>query len=138
MKPAAMVDQPRRRNDSATITVGYDGSSRSRRAVEWAAEEATIRDRSVRILTCFGGSPPPEPVGDTPAVVERMRSNATAMLDAELEACRARYPTTTFESDLLYGPAREHLVAEAKDSELLVVGTSGRGFLEAWRLGAVA
>ena len=40
-------------------------------------------------------------------------------------ACRARHPTTTFESDLLYGAAREHLVVEAKDSELLVVGTSG-------------
>ena len=131
----AMID---RATDAAMITVGYDGSSRARRAVEWAAQEATIRNCAVRIVTCFGGPPVHDSVGDTPAVDDRMRSNADAVLDTEVAACRDRHPTTTFEPELLYGTPREHLVVAAKDSDVLVVGTSGHGFLDAWRLGAVA
>ena len=120
------------------ITVGYDGSSRTGRAVEWAALEATMRNATVQLVTCFGGPPKLGWPDEAPPELAGPRRNVADVVDQALARCRDRHPTIRFDANVVYGLPEERLAAEAKGSDLLVVGTTGHGFLDAWRLGAVS
>ena len=53
-------------------------------------------------------------------------------------ASRRRHPSVRFVPTAVSGPPEHALLDIAGAGELLVVGTPGHGFLDAWRLGAVA
>ncbi len=123
----------------ATLTVGYDASSCARRALEWAAAAADGHGANVRVIACFGPPPVAEPwLGMVPGDLSVVGAEAERELDAAVEPLRAVHPDVSFQRVATFGAPAERLVEEAADSDLLVVGTSGHGSFDSWRLGSVA
>jgi nucleotide-binding universal stress UspA family protein len=127
--------------DRPTIVVGYDGSSRSLAAIEWAAREAHDRHAAVRVITCLGvrrasdaGTPLcPDLVPVCDAAVRLLENQVEDQAHHD-----ARIDPVEFSIDVVHGSAWERLVLESQGSEMLVIGTAGHLLLGAWRLGAVA
>jgi nucleotide-binding universal stress UspA family protein len=117
------------------IVVGIDRSDGARRALQWAVEEAALRDAAVEAIHVW--EPPltiSTPLGVAPLdlheddVSEEMRA-IQAVVDQVDPAVDVTYVAGS--------PAGALLVAAA-DADLLVVGTRGRGGFAGLLLGSVS
>lgn len=115
------------------VVVGVDGSPGSRRALAWAADEASLRDAVLRVVHAGDVSPGEAGVGSatTPGGTPR------ALVDDAAGEARAHHPLLAVRAEILRGPAMPALVEAAEVAELLVLGPRRRGALSA-RLGSVA
>lgn len=119
------------------IVVGTDGSDGSRRAVEWAAAEARLRDCPLVIVASrelpvlVDGTVPVWAEKDWDSLREdaEMLGTAIAAEYAEGLDCEVRS---------IEGPAARVLVDAARDADLLVVGSRGRGGFASLLLGSVS
>lgn len=135
--PAAGATDPGGVN--ATLTVGYDGSPAAQRAIRWAAVEAARREATVRVVSCYSVPIVVGPwIPSVPVDEVGIREEVTADLDRTLKAIAADHPHVRFEKVVVRGAPRDQLVAQAEGCDLLVVGSSGAGEVEAWLLGSVA
>jgi nucleotide-binding universal stress UspA family protein len=123
------------------IVVGIDGSADSKRALEWACEEAR-RDSSVRItavVAWLSTLPLASPwfVGyDLPP---DLTEATTAMLRQTVgEVVGERYVGVPIEQRVLCGSPGATLIAESVDADLLVVGSRGLGGFKGLLLGSVS
>jgi nucleotide-binding universal stress UspA family protein len=122
-----------------TYTVGCDGSTEAQRAVMWAATEAEFTGATVDVVACYTLPmviSPWTPIA--PYNEDTVRAAATKDLEAAIELGRQRHPTVSFTSRVVYGEPRFQLVAEAAESALLVVGSTGAGAAKSFILGSVA
>ena len=125
--------------DGATLTVGYDASPCARRALSWAAAAADGHAAKIRVIACFGPPPVTEPwLGMVPTDLSVVSAEADRELESAVEPLRVAHPDISFERMATFGPPAERLAEEAAGSDLLVVGTSGHGPFDSWRLGSVA
>lgn len=123
------------------IIVGVDGSSHSRRALEWAIGEATMRQVPLTVLTVaqdadgFWG---PVAYPGEVDVTSGIRKEAEEETDDALEklATEARPPAVTVQAIAGY-PAEEILNA-AKDADMIVVGSRGMGGFKKLLMGSVS
>jgi nucleotide-binding universal stress UspA family protein len=99
------------------VVVGVDGSPPSRAALRWAAVEAFRRNRRLRIVHACAEDPD------------------DVLADAVAEA-RTILPDVAGRA--VPGDAAGVLLGEARDAELLVVGSRGRGGLASFLLGSVS
>lgn len=114
------------------IVVGVDGSDHSRRALEWAIEEARLRGTRVRAVLTWsymGEADSMLGVGTTDA-------DARAALDAMLAEVGdgAALVDPVAVNDL----AVHGLLEASKGAALLVVGSRGRGGIKGLLLGSVS
>ena len=119
------------------IVVGIDGSEISQRALEWAVEEARLRGAKVTILHAWSmgfiaASAFAAPVID-PAALERAAADVLETAVTSIDAS-----DVTVENALVCGGAAEALITAAKDADLLVVGSRGRGGFAELLLGSVS
>lgn len=132
---------------AGTIVVGVDGSPESQAALRWAAEEAALRD--ARLVAVWAWTfVPPAPIAEpgmipVPAMDYSGASEAErAAVEEEFEtALRTAFPTTPevdVERKLVQGDAAHVLEAEARDANLVVVGSRGRSGIAAALLGSVS
>ncbi|WP_326822803.1 universal stress protein [Streptosporangium sp. NBC_01756] len=121
------------------ILVGVDGSQTALEAVSWAVQEAALRGAGLRIVHIMPAWPL-EMAEDAPyADVGRwMRDGAASMLTDAVERAREQDGHVEVESLLLPGDPRLVLIEAAKDADLLVVGSRGRGGLAGLLLGSVS
>jgi nucleotide-binding universal stress UspA family protein len=98
----------------AELVVGTDGSATALRAVAWAATEARLRDRVLRIVHVA-------PYADTMAA----KRHALGILGHALTAAHQQERHATVTTDLLGGDPAETLVHTARGAALLVVGMVG-------------
>jgi nucleotide-binding universal stress UspA family protein len=134
------------------IAVGVDGSEESKRALEWAVEEARAHNATVEALYAYEYTPPSTEFGLEESGSPRMRDLHDARL--EREATLAREHAEAFVEDFVREidttgvtvrpvalhdrrPARM-LVERSKDVDLLVVGSRGRGGFAGLVLGSVS
>ncbi|HEY6533745.1 MAG TPA: universal stress protein [Acidimicrobiales bacterium] len=122
------------------IVVGVDGSVGSRSALRWAHAEAVLRSCPLEVvlvwqfpvmtsLPAFGAVPPPEDLsGDSEASLQ-------ATLQEEGVASTDAVPVTATVAE---GAAAAALIEVAKDADLLVVGSRGRGGFTGLLLGSVS
>jgi len=119
----------------ARIVVGVDGSEASFRAVDWAAAEAA--SRGIGLTVCVAVYGPPE------QAVLWAEPDLTPMLADQIVARaaeRARRVAADVAVDARVGvetPTR-HLLDQAGDADLLVVGSRGLGAFTGLLLGSVS
>jgi nucleotide-binding universal stress UspA family protein len=119
--------------------VGYDGTPAARRAVDWAADEATRRHLSLQVVHVVDRGL----VEATPSIgTSSELSGAIALADAVttegVELVRQRHPRLRVVGTTLVGSPRTVLVEVARDADLLVVGGRDHGGAAATVLGSVA
>ena len=121
------------------IVVGADGSAASAAAVTWAAGEAAARGASLEVVHAWSIPAISDPVSMMPIQLplDVMEQEARAVCDAAVAAAKAAgAPSVT--GSVRRGSAAEHLVAESKTADLVVVGSRGRGGFVGLLLGSVA
>jgi nucleotide-binding universal stress UspA family protein len=132
----------------AKILVGVDGSAGGLRALRWAATEARVRGASLHVVHAWmvpliDAIPEPWAIG-TPAVgsedkvYEHLAAAARSVLDTALEEARTAEPDLELVGELVESRAAPALLAAARDADLLVVGSRGRGGFKGLLLGSVS
>ena len=127
------------------ILVGVDGSSHSRKALEWAGDEAAEHGSDLTVVMAYL-SPPPPPSGPTSSVSEH---ETTAPREAAGEAAEQLLmetirnvlgddPPVKVQPRVREGNASKVLIDLSEDAELLVVGTRGHGGFAGMLLGSVS
>ncbi|WP_214102768.1 universal stress protein [Acrocarpospora catenulata] len=121
------------------IVVGVDGLRAGVEAVEWAAQEAVLRDVPLLVASavpawCL------EPGLHEPyrGIATWMADGGKAALTEAVEAARRAQPKVDVESALLGGDPRAALIQASREADLLVVGDSGLGALRGALIGSVA
>jgi nucleotide-binding universal stress UspA family protein len=123
----------------ATLVVGVDGSDGAQEALRYALGEARLRGAGLRAVTAWhmptmayasGGMVPDV----DPTVFEE---SASAALDAALAALGAQADGVEIERVVRMGQPAQVLVEEARDADLLVVGSRGHGGFAGLLLGSV-
>lgn len=121
---------------SRTVTVGLDGSPESLAAAEWAAREAGLRGLPLRLVNVW--EPVPEPMGQAPLlgadVEHEWRGRAPRRA---ADGIRLRHPGVEVIAGQFSGTAAEVLTEEAKDAELLVLGSRGLSGIGGYLVGSV-
>ncbi|NVM94959.1 universal stress protein [Arthrobacter wenxiniae] len=118
------------------VTVGVDGSDQARYAVLVAAEQAERTGSLLRIICAV--QPYTGSLAWMPAPVDReaLFAEIQTQLDAGEKWLRHHFPTLPVEVKLVEGSAVDVLVKASETSELLVMGTRGRGGFAGMMLGS--
>jgi nucleotide-binding universal stress UspA family protein len=123
---------------SNRIVVGVDGSPGARSALLWAADECRVRGQMLLVVHA------PD-LADTVAVnhggepaVRSLDEVGERMLSEHAAAASARQPSIVVTTRLGRIPAADALIGLSADSELIVVGTHGRGGIISSILGSVS
>ncbi|MFJ5837664.1 universal stress protein [Streptomyces shenzhenensis] len=118
------------------IVVGVDGSGRSLRALVWAAHEAALRHRPLRIIHVL-------PLVRSYATTEEGRDREASAWDLGIVAeaaaiAQEAHPDLEVTSALPSGVPAAVLLAEAEHAHTIVLGAKGRGGFGSLLLGSVA
>lgn len=121
------------------IVVGIDGSTPSRRALDWALREAARRQ--VDVVAVHGWEAPAATVGPVPTSLqpaEVLASASERLVAAELDAMRSVAPTIAREGRAVGRGGAQAILDAAATAALVVVGCRGRGSLVHRALGSVS
>jgi nucleotide-binding universal stress UspA family protein len=118
------------------VVVGVDGSDGSSRALHFAADEARLRDCSLRVVRAWH-MPPLAYQAYIPPNAYDGDMEAAAAIDEQVEAVLGSCELPT-EKVVCEGPAAGVLLDAAKGAELLVVGSRGHGGFAGLLLGSVS
>lgn len=118
------------------ITVGVDGSDQARFAVLVAAEQAERYGATLRIICAV--QPYTGSLAWIPAPVDRdaLFAEIQTQLDAGEKWLRNHFPKLPMQIELVEGSAVDVLVKASETSELIVMGTRGRGGFAGMLLGS--
>lgn len=123
----------------ARIVVGIDGSKGSKKALDWAAEEAKLHGATLELVHVYEAPFTHEPVGRVEDV-ERVMAGAHEMAKRTLESFRSEVDAgvrvKTF--PLLDSSASHALVEHSKGADMLVVSARGLGPFRRLVLGSVS
>jgi nucleotide-binding universal stress UspA family protein len=98
------------------VIVGYDGTERAERALDWATTEAGLRGRPLTITHAWHDAERDEDA-------KRLRREAEEVLAQAVERVRARAPGLAVTTDLYEGLPADRLVALSADADLVVLGS---------------
>ncbi|SEC16265.1 Nucleotide-binding universal stress protein, UspA family [Streptomyces sp. 2231.1] len=120
------------------MVVGVDGSERSLRAVDWAADEAALRGASLRLVHAslwerYEGT---TPTADTEEPSEELM--AEDVVEAAERRAHRRQPGVKVFTDVLPEEPEYALTRESRSALLLVLGCRGRSGMAEALLGSVS
>jgi nucleotide-binding universal stress UspA family protein len=124
------------------IIVGIDGSTHSRRALEWAVNEAAVRRVPLTVLTVnqavagYWGGPVAYP-GDQD-LTEKARGAAQEETDTVLEKVDEGSRPLSVTVRAVTGLPAEELLSATADADMIVVGSRGAGGFKRLLLGSVS
>ncbi|WP_033823966.1 universal stress protein [Kitasatospora sp. MBT63] len=114
------------------VTVGVDGSDASLVAAEWAAQEALLRGRPLRVLHALPLMPHLLPSWS------RQTRPAGDLLHEVRHVLAVRHPQLLVRTEEVHDVVTSALVAAGEDAELLVLGARGIGGFPELRVGSTA
>jgi nucleotide-binding universal stress UspA family protein len=122
------------------ILVGVDGSEPSLAAVRWAAAEARLRGRPVRLVHTFIGPMVAAPMMVPPYdwLPDVLRKEAEGLVQQAVEVARSVAPDVHVTGDVISGPAGQLLVEMSASAHLVALGHRGHGGFASLLLGSVA
>lgn len=138
--PVVLVPDDAETTGDGRVVVGIDGSENSRLAFAHALEAAALRGKSVTTVTSWNVevengvvvTEPGSPEWET--VDQRYRQMAERTIAKDREA----HPDIDVVVEVHHGRAADVLVEVAQGSDLLVVGSRGRGGFRGMLLGSVS
>ena len=110
------------------IVVGADGSAASQAAVDFAVEQAALRDVPLLAVCALADAP-----GSLGGSRNRQEDFEQAMTRLEKE-----HPGIAVLRHVAIGGARSALLTAARDAQMLIVGSRGRGGIRGMLLGSVS
>lgn len=113
---------------SLDVVVATDGSTDADLAVDWAAQEATVRAAALLIVSA-------SPAGSTPGESYRV---ACDIVETARDRVRRRFPTLVIKTSVVEGDPREALAACQRWASVVVLGSRGRNALRTVWLGSVS
>jgi len=123
-----------------TIVVGVDGSPGSRKALTWAAAEATDHGADLIVVNVWEHTLAP-PAGSvsvseryTPEPSQRTAEDLVELIKEEL----GEHPPVLVQPQVKQGSAAKVLIEQSAGADLLVVGTRGHGGFRGLVLGSVS
>lgn len=123
-----------RSEEIGPVVVGIDGSDAAIETAQWAAAEALARDVPLRLIS----------VANVPRTLMDWEltgpeaENARAALRAASAAVAATDDRVKIETELLWGPPSNALIAESRQAAMVCVGTVGIGWIARAVLGSTA
>jgi nucleotide-binding universal stress UspA family protein len=126
--------------DATMIVVGIDGSEGSERALEFAAKEALLRKRGLRIVAAWHVPAPVYAAGGfmVPTLpATDFEDSMRVAAEREASAAMERHPGIVSELVVCEGNAAAALLEQSADAEMLVVGSRGLGGFAGLLLGSV-
>jgi nucleotide-binding universal stress UspA family protein len=117
------------------VIAGVDGSAESLAAAEWAAREAVLRDRPLRLVHVWNWHP--RQTEGEPANAAQRHVARHALRQAE-DRIRAAAPGVRLTDEQVEGPATAALLKCAEQAELLALGSRGLSGLTGALVGSVA
>ncbi|MEU8233213.1 universal stress protein [Actinoplanes sp. NPDC048967] len=120
------------------ILVGTDGTAASQAAVQWAALEAQRRRLLLRIVHVFDWEWRAARYDSGTEYIDVSRQLAEAVVANASAQARAVAPGVPLELDTLIGNPAPRLLAAADDTDLVVLGSRGRGGFASLLLGSVS
>lgn len=123
------------------VVVGHDGSREAATALLWAADEAALRRRPLRVVRAWTTTTAPRPADSEPGYVPSTAEFAAACeqeLEAAVRPVRESHPDLTITVHAVHGSASSVLVGVSEEADLLVVGHRGRAGLRARMLGSTS
>lgn len=115
------------------IVAGYDGSENGILALDWAVEEARVRELPLTVIhvwDAYLGGPVAVPAVD-------LRALAQETLDGGVAHVRETAPGLPVRGLLVQGPAAERLIEAGRSADLIVLGPRGLGGFAGLVLGSV-
>lgn len=120
------------------VVVGVDPSEQAAAALDWAADEAALRDAGLSVLHARGAGAGPQVERRTHHVWEAAdRAAGELLLNAE-HRVRARQPSVEVECSQLYDAPLPALLDAVGPDDLLVVGSHGYGRFTTTLIGSVS
>ena len=125
---------------SRRIVVGVDGSAPSIRALQWAARQADWSGATLEVLTAWTFPEHPAPLGLESHVPwpDELIGQARVKLDEVIGDALPNIDPQRVIARVIRGSAVRVLLDAARDAELLVVGSRGRGAMAELLLGSVS
>jgi len=117
------------------VVVGIDGSSASKSATAIAFDEASWRGVELIALHAWEDA---HNAGIPSTQWSAQQAAAAEALADRLAGWRERYPDVTVQRRIVLDSPALHLLAEAESSQLVVVGSHGRGGFSGMLLGSVS
>ncbi|MGF6834952.1 nucleotide-binding universal stress UspA family protein [Paenarthrobacter sp. TE4293] len=125
--------------ETRTIVVGYDGSEEAKRAVQWAARHAALRDCSLHVVHCSLWVLLSHNRGPVPGVADSgLERAAQKVLEEGLALAKETVPELSVRTTLLHGMPRDHLAHASLGAEMLVLGSRGLGGFMGLLVGSVS
>lgn len=134
-------DDPSRSADHEDmIVVGIDGSEGAARALEFAAKEATLRARGLRVVAVWHVPTPAYSAGMlAPSFsIDEFEHSMKAAADRQVSEVLAAYPDLPHELVVQEGNATHVLLEQSSGAEMLVLGSRGLGGFRGLVLGSVS
>ncbi len=134
--PVAVIHDDERRTSqrcALPVVVGVDGSPASESAIAIAFDEASWR--GVELIAVHAWS---DSHAETCSDWLADQDNGAEPLAERLAGWRERYPDVTVQRRVVLDAPALHLLEEAESSQLIVVGSHGRGGFEGMLLGSVS
>lgn len=137
--PVAVVPFETAGDPAPGVVVGVDGSEASQQAVNFAAEQASMR--GVPLIAVYAWMPPLTPGLEylwSEELVEAQRSAAEEAIAIGTAGLATRYPDLEIERRIVQAPPVAALLQAAENADMIVVGSRGRGGISRLLLGSVS
>jgi nucleotide-binding universal stress UspA family protein len=127
------------------IVAGADGSDASKDALRWALDEARLRQARLQVVHAWEAPPPvpdlapsPSPALEYVDLLPQLQQSAEQLVKRLVEEVAGDDPGVEIEAVAVEGPAVSVLLDAAREAQLLVVGSRGRGRFASLLLGSVS